>query len=260
PAAEIHTLRDIKAAFQLAADRRYDDAAKALRALLEKNPGLTDVASRLGEVLRDSGRDEEAIEVYRAALSRSQRVAPDLALALAVTYLKVDQRREAVTHASLALSAHPAEAREVLARVAIAEQRFDEAETHARAAIEASERAPKSLLVLAELQRATGELEGALVTLDQAEARAKELGTRQAGIDHLRADVLARSNKPDEAIAAYKREIANHPRQIQSYANLAVVYLALGDRREAERVLRAMTKANPHEGARKLAEKTRALE
>ncbi|HEY0141814.1 MAG TPA: sulfatase-like hydrolase/transferase [Thermoanaerobaculia bacterium] len=259
PREEIHTLREIKAAFQLAADRQYDEAAKALRALLEKNPGLTDVASRLGEVLRDSGRDAEAIEVYRAALARSQRVAPELAIALAVTYLKTEKPREATAHALLALRTHPVEAREVLARAAIAEQRFAEAETHARAAIEASERAPKSLLVLAELQRATGQLEAALVTLDQAEARATELGTKQPGIDHLRADVLARLDKPEEAITAYRREIARFPRQIQSYANLAVVYLALGDRREAERVLRAMTKANPHEGARALAEKTRAV-
>lgn len=260
PREEIGTLRDIKAAFQLAADRRYDEAAKALRALLDKNPALTDVASRLGEVLRDSGRDAEAIEVYRAALSRSQHVAPDLALALAVTYLKTEQPREAVAHASLALRAHPAEAREVLARAAMAEKRFEEAETHARAAIDASERSPKSLLVFAELQRATGQLEAALVTLDDAEKRAKELATEQPGIDHVRADVLARLDKPDEAIAAYQREIQRFPRQIQSYANLAVVYLALGDRREAERVLRAMVRANPHEGARALAERTRALE
>ena len=260
PREEIHTLRDIKAAFQLAADRRYDDAAKALRALLEKNPGLTDVASRLGEVLRDSGRDAEAIEVYRAALARSQRVAPDLALALAVTYLKTENPREAAAHASLALRSHPVEAREVLARAAIAEQRFAEAETHARAAIAASERAPKSLLVLAELQRATGQLDAALATLDEAAARATELAMKQPGIDHLRADVLARQGKPEEAIAAYEREIARFPRQIQSYANLAVVHLALEDRRAAERVLRAMVKANPHEGARALAEKTRALE
>jgi tetratricopeptide (TPR) repeat protein len=71
PRDEIGSLREIKNAFQLAAQRRNDEAIDALRALLLKNPSM-DVATRLGEVLLDSGRADEAIAVYEAAMKRAE--------------------------------------------------------------------------------------------------------------------------------------------------------------------------------------------
>jgi arylsulfatase A-like enzyme/Flp pilus assembly protein TadD len=256
PRDEIHALGAIKSAFQLAAERRNDEAVAALRALLAKNPGLTDVASRLGEVLSDSGRYDEAIDVYKAAMARSERYSPDLALALAVTYLKAERPKDAAAHAELTLSAYPAESNEVLARAAIAEGRLADADRYARAAVEASNRAPKMLLLIAELQRAAGQLGPALATIDAAERRATELGTTQLGVDHLRADVLARLDRPEDAITAYRREITRFPQHLQSYANLAIIYLVQEQPREAHRVLEAMATANPHRGAYALAART----
>jgi choline-sulfatase len=256
PRDEIHSLGAIKSAFQLAAERRYDQAVPALRALLEKNPRLTDVASRLGEVLSDSGRYDEAIEVYKTALARAERFSPDLALALAVTYLKAERPREAASHAELTLSAYPAESNEVLARAAIAENRLPDAARYARAAVDASNRAPKMILLVAELQRAAAQYPAALTTIDAAEQRATELGTTQLGVDHLRADVLARMDRPEEAVVAYRREIARFPQHIQSYANLAIIYFVQEQPREGRAVLDAMVRNNPHRGAHDLAART----
>ncbi|HYI08082.1 MAG TPA: sulfatase-like hydrolase/transferase [Thermoanaerobaculia bacterium] len=254
PREQIHTLRDLKAAFQLAAEHRHDEAIAALRALLAKNAALTDVSTRLGEVLLEAGREGEAVQVYQAAMARAERVSPDLALATAVALLKAGRNAEAVKHAELALSASPVEAREVLARAAIAEGRLDVAATHVRAAVEASGRSSSALLLMAELQRTAGQYGAAMQTLDEAERRAP---FPLQGIDHTRADVFARTDRPDEAIAAYRREIERFPRHLQSYANLAVIYRILGRRSEAEQVLEEMVRKNPHAGARELAAKTR---
>src|SRR6266487_5629061 len=54
PRDEIGHLPEIKAAFHLADLRRDDEAIPAFRALLERNPHLQDVWSKLGEVLVDS--------------------------------------------------------------------------------------------------------------------------------------------------------------------------------------------------------------
>src|SRR5881296_3948149 len=69
------------------------------------------------------------------------------------------------------------------------------------------------------------------------------------GIDYLRGDILARLDRPDEAIAAYRREILNSPEHLQSYANLAVIYMIEEDPRAAKEVLRDMVQKNPHRGA-----------
>jgi tetratricopeptide (TPR) repeat protein len=258
PREQIHTLKEIKHAFQLAAERRNDEAVDALRALLAANGASMDVSTRLGEVLLDSGRAEEAIAVYEAAMRRAERFSPDLALALAVAHAKAGHPVEAEQHAELALAAEPVEAHQLLARVAIDDQRFAEAEHHVRAAIEASDRQPGALILLADLQRASGQYEAALVTLDAVEQRATELGIAQQGIDHARADIYARTERPDQAAAAYRREIARFPHHLQSYANLAIIEFIQGHSREAERLLDLMVQKNPHRGARELAKKTRA--
>jgi tetratricopeptide (TPR) repeat protein len=257
PRAQIHTLKDIKHAFQLAAERHNDEAVDALRALLATNGASMDVSTRLGEVLLDSGRAEEAIAVYEAAMRRTERFSPDLALALAVAHARAGHPVEAEKHAELALAAEPVEAHELLARVAIDDQRFAEAEHHVRAAIEASDRQPSALILLADLQRASGQYDAALVTLNAVEKRATELGIEQQGIDHARADVYARTDRPDQAVAAYRREIARFPHHLQSYANLAIIEFIMGNSGDAERLLSLMVEKNPHRGARELAKKTR---
>jgi choline-sulfatase len=218
PRDQIHLLRDLKHAFKLAAEHRPDEAIAAFRDLLKANPALTDVSTRLAEVLLENGRPQEAVEVYRAAIARSERFSPDLSFALAVALSRAGQHREAVKHAQAALAA--------------------------------GERDPRELLMVAEMQRAAGDYAAALQTLDRAGGI--------EGADHARGDIHARSDRPEEAIAAYRREIVRHPAHLQSYANLAVIYMILGRPRDAETVLEELVRANPNEAARALAARTRA--
>ncbi|HEX9406872.1 MAG TPA: sulfatase-like hydrolase/transferase, partial [Thermoanaerobaculia bacterium] len=257
PRDEIGHLQEIKAAFHLADERRYDEAVPAFRALLARNPHLQDVWSKLGEVLVESGRHGAAIDTYKSAIAQSERFSPDLALGLGFAYLKASRPQDAIQHAQLAITTNPREANELLTRAYVELRQFSQAEQCSRKAIEIGDRQPTSILLLAEVQRAEGNLQQALATIDEADARAREMGVKHLyGIDYLRGDVLARLDRPEEAMAAYRREIANSPEHLQSYANLAVIYFIEENPRAAEDVLEEMVKRNPHRGSRALAAKT----
>jgi tetratricopeptide (TPR) repeat protein len=259
PRDEIGHLQEIKAAFHLADERRDDEAVPAFRALLARNRHLQDVWSKLGEVLVESGRYGEAIETYKSAIAQSEVFSPDLALGIGFAYLKSEKPKDAIAHAEVAMTTNPREANELLARAYIELHDFAKAEKHARAAIDIGGRQPTSILLLAEVQRAEGKLEAALHTIEAAEARAHEMGMQHLyAADYLRGDVLARLNRPEEAVAAFQREIANSPRHLQSYANLALIYYIEENPRAAEEVLGDMVQKNPHRGAFALAAKTRA--
>ncbi|PYQ47022.1 MAG: hypothetical protein DMF59_19995 [Acidobacteria bacterium] len=225
-------------ATKLADERRDDEAVPAFRALLAKNPHLQDVWSKLGEVLVDSGRYDEAIGTYKSALAQSEIFSPDLALGLGFAYLKAGKPNETIPHAELAMSTNPREVHELLARAYIEQHDFAKAEQHAQAAIDSGGRQPTSILLLAEVQRAEGKLQEALQTIDAANARARGL------------------NRPEEAMAAFRSEIANSPQHLQSYANLALIYFIEENPRAGREVLDEMIRKNPHRGARALAAKT----
>jgi tetratricopeptide (TPR) repeat protein len=163
----------------------------------------------------------------------------------------------AATHARLALTAHPREANELLARVALEEGRFAAAEEHARSALQLGDSQPATLLLLADIERASGKLDQALRRVQEAEQRAADLGVgRLQGADYLRGDLLARLDRPEEAAAAYRREIAAFPLHLQAYANLAVILMIQGRSAEANELLEQMARSNPHRGAYLLAAKT----
>lgn len=257
PRDEVKNLARIKAAFRLADERRLEEAIAASRSLLQENPKLLDAWSKLGEVLVESGRYDEAIEVYRSAIAHAERFSPDLALALGFAYLKHGETTPAAAHARLALKTHPREANELLARVALEEGRFDAAEEHVRSALQSGDSQPATLLLLADVERTAGKLERALGRVQEAERRAAELGVgRLQGADYLRGDLLARLDRPEEAAAAYRREITTFPQHLQAYANLAVILMIQGRSAEANELLEQMARNNPHRGAFLLAAKT----
>ena len=259
PKDVIGDLAPIKDAFRLADSRHFDEAVIAFRALLDRNPNLGDAWSKLGEVLVDAGRYDEAIATYKTAIVRSEHFSPNLALSLGNAYMRSGHPDLAIKHAELAMNLHPREAHELMARAHMSAKRYREAADMARMAIEEGDRQPTTILLFAEVQRAAGDLNGALATIADAERRGNDLEVPHVyGLDYLRGDVLARLDRPSEAIAAYERELKFSPQHLQTWANLAIVYWIEGRRADSERVLNEMVKKNPQSGARLLAKKTRA--
>jgi arylsulfatase A-like enzyme/Flp pilus assembly protein TadD len=250
-------LERIKAGFKLADERRFAEAVSVLRGLLKENPGLFDAWDKLGEILVEMGQYEEAIRVYREAMSRTQRFSPEMALALGNAYLKAGQPDEAVRHAGLAMKSLPSPAHALLARAAMARRDFATAQREAELAIGQRNPQPAMLLLMAEVKRAAGDLQGALAATDAAAQRSRELGVPALyRLDFLRGDILARTDRPAEAADAYRREIASFPQNTQAYANLAIIYFVEGRRAEVDRLFEQMVTANPHPGAYALAAQT----
>ena len=251
-------LARIKAGFKLADERHYGEAVTVLRGLVKENPGLFDVWDKLGEVLAEMGQYDEAIRVYREAMSRTQRFSPEMAVSLGDTYLKANQPDEAERYAQVALKGLPSGAHALLARIAIARHDFALAEREASLAIGTQNPQPSAMLLLADIKRAKGDLNGALAATEAAANRANEMSVPKLyRLDFMRGDILARMGRVDEAVAAYQREIDHFPQDTQAYANLAIIYFLEGRRDEMKRVLEQLVRANPHPGARALAARTR---
>ncbi|HUR80714.1 MAG TPA: sulfatase-like hydrolase/transferase [Thermoanaerobaculia bacterium] len=247
----------IKNGFRLADERKFAEAVTVLRGLVKENPGLFDVWDKLGEVLVDMGQYDDAIEVYRTAMTRTQRFSPEMALSLGDAYLQAGKYDDAARYADLAMKSSPAPAHSLLARIAIERRDYATAEREATEAIGPSPQ-PAAMLLLADIYRGRNDLPRALAATEAAAQRARELGVPKLyRVDFLRGDIYARMDRPADAVAAYQREIANFPENTQAYANLAIIEFIEGRTAEVDRTLDAMVKANPHPGARALAARTR---
>jgi tetratricopeptide (TPR) repeat protein len=190
-------------------------------------------------------------------MSRTQRFSPEMALALGNAYLKAGQPDEAVRHADLAMKSLPSPAHALLARAAMARRDFASAQREAALAIGERNPQPAMLLLMAEVKRAAGDLQGALAATEAAAQRARALGVPALyRLDFLRGDILARTDRPAEAADAYRREIASFPQNTQAYANLAIIYFLEGRRADVDRLFEQMIAANPHPGAYALAAQT----
>lgn len=257
PIEHLDDLSRMKDAFELAGRGQLEESAAALRRIIEANPSMFDAWDKLGEVLRDAGRYVEAERVYRDAIARFPEMASGLTLALASVYLRMERFEDAFSHAEAGASLNPARAHELKARIALARNDPAQAERELQSAIDPSRPEPSLLLLRAEILLAGGDLTAALATVEEAERRLRDAGgSSLPRLEFLRGDLLARTDRPDEAAAAYRKEIDRYPSNLQAWANLAIIRIILGERAEARALLDEMVRRNPHPRARELAAAT----
>jgi arylsulfatase A-like enzyme/tetratricopeptide (TPR) repeat protein len=247
-------LERMKQAFQLTTQRRLAEAAELLSAVVREAPANVEAWIKLGEVQLELGRFAAAATSFEAALARAGMELGDVRVELGYARLRNRELREAEAAAQRALATLPAQALELQARVELARGRLPEARRHADGAVAVRNPQPASWLVGAEVRTAQGDYAGALARLTEAERRAQALGLDSVyNLEALRADALARSGRPQEAEAAYRREAAAFPGNLIAQANLAALLFAGGRRQGALVVLDQMVAANPHPRARQVA-------
>jgi arylsulfatase A-like enzyme len=258
PRDAVRVLPRIAEAFRLADDRDYAKAVPMMRELVRENPRLVDVWEKLGQTLAEAGPVDEAIAAYQEGVRQSGGAAAALAVAAGDLYLRKGSLKDAEQLALVGVRLEPREAHELLAKIATKRGDFAAAAREIEQADKAGTPQPSTLLLRAEIEVQQGALPQALASVDAAEQRAKEMGAaRLYRADFVRGDALARMNRADEAEAAYRREIANFPNDLDAYANLAILRLVRGDAGGFERLLAEMVRANPTPAARALAEKVR---
>jgi arylsulfatase A-like enzyme/thioredoxin-like negative regulator of GroEL len=208
PRDRIRVHEGLRAATQLGRDGKDTDALASLRSLLEANPGSFEVQREVAGALARLGRYEEAAAAYEEAI----RLSPGLAGSLAVPRGLVELERG----------------------------RLDAAASRGRAAL--TEDPGRAHLLLAKVALARGDLAQAEREINLAMA---DGASRSAGLDDLRADVLARRGRFPEAEAVLRERIRSSPGRAQTYASLAVVVALQGrPRDEVHAILDAMVQAN----------------
>ena len=243
----IHVHEELKAASRLGLQGRNKEALTALRILLKENPGSFEAQRDLAGTLARLGRYAEAAAAYEEAIRASPRLAGSVALPLGLVELEMGKLGDAEARAQAALPEDPGRAHQLLAKVALARRDLAEAERHARLSMTDATTGSEGAVILAQVHVQRSELPQALAVLEQARRRAMEQERAPAaGLGPLRADVLARLGRLDEAESAFKEEIRSFPGRAQTYASLAVVVALQGRSRvEVQEILGSMVKANP---------------
>jgi len=258
PRERIHVLKDVKAAFRLAAAGRDEEAVVRFRRVLDSNPQLFDARFELAQTLTRLGRPEEAYEAYRAALRTSPSLAGAIALELGRVCLQLGKLDEAEANARVGERANAAQAHELLARIALARDDLSGAEREATMAVGDSAAEMGAAVVRAEVRIRRAQFGEALglaeTTLRTAEARRLAL---LPDLHFLRGDALARLGRYGEAEAAFQEEIRLFPRNAQAYARLAILY-GVQHRavKDVDHVLEQMVAASPGAATLELAAKT----
>jgi len=246
PADNLPALRRMEEAWHLASEGRVPQAIEVLRASVRENPEMFDAWVKLGELLAESGRDDEAAAAYHQALDRSLVFVPDVSLELASVELRRRRFDEAERLARASLAALPSRAHELLAGIALARGNLAAAESEAQAASASRNPQPSAILVSAEVKLRAGKPAEALQEIERAQAAFAE---RRMGsvynLEFLRGDALARMSRLEEAEAAFRAEIRAFPAHSEPYANLAVLRFMKGDRPELDKLLNEMVRANP---------------
>jgi len=208
PNQAIAILGDMQRAFALANERRDAEAILELQAILAKHPKMQEARIKLAEVLDASGRYEESMREYRAALASSEVVMPDLMIAMGEVALRAKKIGEAAEIAKVSRAGAPTRAAALEARVAIAH----------------------------------GNLREALAKIDEVERLA---GRSVYGMNALRGEAYAQMERPQDAIAAYRKEIDAFPSNREAYARLAVVQFLVGDRAGLNETLTRLDAIDP---------------
>ena len=258
PKERIHVLQDVKSAFRLTAAGKDAEAVDAFRKLLAANPGLFDAQYELGRVLSRLERWDEAAKVFEEALASVPSFSGPLALALARVEVARDNMKQAEGYARRALDLNPAQAHEILARVALGRDDLAGAEAEALQAKGDVLAELNAAALRAEVRLRRSQVGDALAVLDETRARIqKEKLPPLRDLQFLRGDALARLGRLAEARGAFEEEIRSFPSNIQAYARLAIVYGLEGRRvSEVRSLLETMFSARPGAAAALLAAQT----
>jgi choline-sulfatase len=247
PKQAIPALAQVKRAYELGASGRHAEALALLAPLVERYPSMLDARFQLATNLTDLGRYEEALAQFDKAIALAPVAADGMLIEKARIYLKQGKLAEAEKHARSVAESLPAEAHEVLARVAAARGETALAESEARQAY-AAESAPRAdvVLLMAEVHLSKNEIPEALALLDPLHQKVATAGHPPVQrLEYLRGDALARQGRSPEAEAAFREEIQRFPANARAYQGLIFLLASQQRFNEIDPIIQAMTAASP---------------
>ena len=237
PRDRIGAVAKLKAGFTALQGGRDAEAVEILGALLENEPGMTDVWQMYSEACMKLGRDAEALRALQTAAKLAPGN-PQVLMALSDYYVQTGNFEEARRHAEAVGDAGTVNPHEALARIALAEGDLASAEREARAALDKypTRRVPR--LILGRVLHDRRDYAGALVELERVRRpHAEEDAVMLQNLNFLRGDSFARLGREAEAEAAFQEEVRDFPGNPAPRAALAMLYASQGREAEARKAL-----------------------
>ncbi|HJO03568.1 MAG TPA: sulfatase-like hydrolase/transferase [Acidobacteriota bacterium] len=248
PRDKIEIYNDLLRARRLTVQNEPDKAEVALRRIIAADGGVVDAHQSLGNLLVAQLRYDEAIETFETALSMRPEDAA-LVLLVASTQRQAGRLDEAekVLLDFIDILEPDARLYVSLGRIKQATRSYTEATAHFNEALRLSEDAPANNVMagahvgLGAVQLASGRLRLAEEHLNLA----RGFNDNLADLHFQRGLLFQARQQPNEAIAAYRREIEISPRNGRAAFNLSVIYRNRGNLVEEERYLRLALEINP---------------
>ncbi len=235
----------IKKGFLAFQEKRYEEAGVILSELIHENPNMLDIVSLDARALEKLGRLDDAIAMAKRGL-RISPTSTQLALMIANMSLQLHRLDEAEKHARLAINDMPVEAHQFLAQIALERKDFARATAEANAVVGPKRDRPYALMLLGHIAQGQGKYEEALQYFDQAAAITESKHRHSTPmLNFFRGDTLARLGRSDEAEQAFRAEIEKYPTEPRPYKNLILLYATEGKNTEATRLIFSLEKAAP---------------
>jgi arylsulfatase A-like enzyme len=259
PRERIASYVEARAAFALVEQGRDAEAVRAFDRVLEQNPAFVDALTERAAALGRLGRYRESAAAYRKAIERAPQLEAPLSLTLARVHLEMGDLAEARAAASSALASEKDAAHELLASVALAGGRLDEAEREAALVASDPGALARAAVVRAEIAARRGHPQQALELLEAVRRDGPSLGP-VPWLEFVRGDVLARLGRHAQAEAALRAEIEAFPGHARAYASLAIVRALRGAALfESRSLVAEMNRAAPGPGSKALAARALAF-
>ncbi|HYK01243.1 MAG TPA: sulfatase-like hydrolase/transferase [Thermoanaerobaculia bacterium] len=232
---------------------KHAEAVTLLREVLARNGSFADAWTLLAKTLDDMGRSEEALEAYKKTIEAAPMLAPGTAMSMALLYQRLGRFDDAIQHAEIALTSHPA-ARLVMAQSYLSKKDLAAAEREAQLLVKDPDKRDDAAVLLAQIRIAQRRFPDAMGVLDAMKSRT-DAGGKQVPPNFwfARGDILARMNRIPDAERAFVEEVRLYPRNREAYVRLAVLQTLTGREADARRTFDAMLRFNPDPSSRRMA-------
>jgi arylsulfatase A-like enzyme/Tfp pilus assembly protein PilF len=257
PKDHIGEIGMLKEAAHLAQEGNRKGAVAEYRALLDKNPRLTDAWTLLAQMQEKEGQYDDAAATYKRGIQLAPSIAGEFSLSLANLYLILNRPDDAIANAQLGVKANAGNAHILIGRGYLAKGQLDVAASEAQQAMNTFNYRVPAEVLLAQIAVKQRRFDEALAILDRARTDVERTKLEYPPLFFFaRGDALARMNRIPEAIEAFNEEIRRFPRDLQAYANLTVIYILTGDHGKANETMEHLVAENPSRSSYDLAVRT----
>jgi len=247
-------------AVDLAGERRWGQAIGLVQQILREEPQMADVWAQLAAFATRMDRFDQALDAYKHYIALKP-TEPQPYLGAADALLRLHKYADAREHAELAVQMagdkEPrarASARELLARVALAQRDAEAARTEAKLAEEADPSMPVAAFIEGRILYDQGRYADAIPSFEQAIAELRNPGSHAVPeLYYYAGDTLGRLERYHDAEAAFNEELRLFPLNTRARAGLAMLYQATDRADLAEQTVKDMLRLTPSPDAYTLA-------